>query len=102
MWNIAFIRRPRGRSPPCCHNPVAKLTRKHADMTPSHQRTRLVRRSFLLAPLAWALPARAQIALPPALLEQGGMVLATLIQAERDTAIADGVRPVPPRIYSTL
>lgn len=67
-----------------------------------HSRTRFVRRSFLLAPLAWALPARAQPLLPPSLLGQASSLLATLIQAGRDAAIANGVKPVPPRIYSKL
>lgn len=65
-------------------------------------RTYLVRRSFLLAPLAWALPARAQQAIPPSLLEHGAKLLATLIQAERETAIANGVKSVAPRIHSAL
>jgi hypothetical protein len=70
---------------------------------PSQQtRNHLVRRSFLLAPLAWALPARAETALPPSLLEQGSKLLVTLIQAEREGAIANGVKTMPPRIHSAL
>jgi hypothetical protein len=65
-------------------------------------RSRLVRRSFLLAPFAWALPARAQWSIPPSLLDRGTTLLATLIQSARETAIANGVRPVPPQIHRAL
>ncbi len=61
-----------------------------------------MRRSFLLAPFAWALPARAQPAIPPSLLEHGAKLLATLIQSSRESAIANGVRPIPPRVHSAL
>ena len=61
-----------------------------------------MRRSFLLAPFAWALPARAQPVLPPSLLEHGARLLATLIHAARESAIANGVRPIPPRMHSAL
>jgi Domain of unknown function (DUF4157) len=68
----------------------------------SQSRNPLVRRSFLLAPLAWALPARAQQAIPPGLLEHAARLLATLIQSARETAIANGVKPMPPQIHSAL
>ena len=61
-----------------------------------------MRRSFLLAPLAWAWPARAQPAIPPSLLEHGAKLLSSLIQAGRESAIANGGNPVPPRIHSAL
>ena len=67
----------------------------------------LVRRSLLLAPFAWAhlaraQPARAQPAIPPSLLEHAGRLLATLIQAGREAAIAAGVKPVPAPIKRAL
>ena len=71
-------------------------------MSDSQQRIRLVRRSFFLASLAWALPARAQPVIPPSLLGRGARLLADLIQSARETAIANGVRPVPPQIYRSL
>jgi hypothetical protein len=61
-----------------------------------------VRRSFFLAPLAWALPVRAQPAIPPSLLDHGAKLLASLIQSAREAAIANGVRPMPQRIHSAL
>ena len=61
-----------------------------------------MRRSFLLAPLVWALPARAQTAIPPSLLDRGATLLADLIQSARDSAIANGVKPIPPRIHQAL
>jgi hypothetical protein len=71
-------------------------------MTLYQSRICLVRRSFLLAPFVWALPVRAQPVLPPSLLERGAKLLATLIQAAREGAIANGVKPMPPRIHSAL
>jgi hypothetical protein len=65
-------------------------------------RDRLVRRSLFLAPFAWAMPARAQTTIPPSLLEHGARLLAGLIQSARETAIANGVRPIPPRMHSAL
>jgi hypothetical protein len=62
----------------------------------------LVRRSFLLAPFAWALPAQAQTAIPPSLLDQASGLLATLIQAARENAIANGVKPIPASIQRAL
>jgi hypothetical protein len=61
-----------------------------------------VRRSFFLAPFAWALPAPAQTVIPPSLLERGARLLADLIQSARETAIANGVRPMPPEINRAL
>lgn len=61
-----------------------------------------MRRSLLFAPLAWVLPARAQPAVPPSLLEHGAKLLADLIQSARDSAIGNGVKPIPPRIYRAL
>jgi hypothetical protein len=61
-----------------------------------------VRRSFFLAPFAWALPAQAQTEIPPSLLERGSGLLAELIQSGREVAIANGVRPMPPRVHSAL
>jgi hypothetical protein len=70
-------------------------------------RNRVVRRSLLLAILAWALPARAQPAIPPpgvppSLLEHAGRLLAALIHAARENAIANGVGPIPPPIHRAL
>jgi len=64
--------------------------------------TLLVRRSMLLAPFAWALPARAQQPIPPTLMDQAAALLATLIQSARENAIANGVRPIPPSIQRAL
>jgi hypothetical protein len=73
-----------------------------------------VRRSFLLAPLYWALPAWAQsgdrpegqtdahTAVPPSLLERGAKLLATLIQSAREAAIGNGVKAMPLTIHSAL
>jgi hypothetical protein len=64
-----------------------------------------VRRSFLLAPISWpswAWPAKAQPVLPPSLLEHGAALLATLIQAGRESAISNGVRPMPSRMHTAL
>lgn len=61
-----------------------------------------VRRSLLLAPFAWAFSARAQTTVTPLLLAHAGRLLATLIQAGREAAIAAGVKPVPPRIHRAL
>ncbi len=67
-----------------------------------------MRRSFLLAPFAWALPAPARTEIPPSLAESGTLLehaarlLASLIQSARETAIANGVKLVPPQIHSAL
>lgn len=65
-----------------------------------------MRRSFLLAGLAplaaWVHPARAEPALPPALMETGGQVLAVLIHAARANAIAAGVAPIPAAVQRAL
>jgi len=61
-----------------------------------------LRRSFFFAPLAWALPAKAQPAIPPSLLQRGASLLADLIQSARETAIANGVKPIPPQIHRAL
>lgn len=61
-----------------------------------------MRRSLLLAPIAWALPARAQTEIPPALVDYAGQALATLIDTARRRAIADGVQPLPAGIYRSL
>jgi hypothetical protein len=71
-------------------------------MAMSHQGICAVRRSLLLAPFAWALPARAQPAIPELLLDHAGRLLATLIQVGRETAIAAGVKPVPAQIKRAL
>ena len=72
-------------------------------MPTSQMRILFVRRSFLLAPFAWAMHARAQpIAIPPSLLEHGARLLAALIRSAREAAIANGVRPVPLRIHDAL
>jgi hypothetical protein len=57
---------------------------------------------LFLAPFAWALPAQSQTAIPPSFLERGSGLLAELIQSGREAAIANGVRPMPPRIHSAL
>ena len=62
-----------------------------------------MRRSMLLAGLAaWALPARAQPPIAPALLDYAADALASLIDTARQQAIADGVSPVPPVVYRGL
>jgi len=61
-----------------------------------------MRRSFLLAGLAWALPARAQPTIAPDLLDYAGGALGGLIDDARRQAIADGVRPIPTAIYRSL
>jgi hypothetical protein len=65
-------------------------------------RTVPVRRSFFLAPFIWAFPAKAQTEIPPTLLERGSGLLTELIQSARDTAIANGVRPMPAQVHSAL
>jgi hypothetical protein len=61
-----------------------------------------MRRSFLLAGLAWVLPVRAQPAIPSNLLDYAARALAALIGDARQQAIADGVRPIPPSVYRSL
>ena len=69
-----------------------------------------MRRSFFFAPLTWALPgalpgaltARAQPAIPPSLLDRGSALLADLIHSARESAIANGVKPMPPQIHRAL
>lgn len=61
-----------------------------------------MRRSILLAPLAWAMPARAQPRIAPQLLEYAGEALASLINGARQRAIADGVAAIPPGVYRSL
>lgn len=61
-----------------------------------------MRRSVLLAPLAWALPARAQPKIAPALLDYAAKGLGALIDAARRQAIADGVSAMPPAMYRAL
>ncbi len=56
----------------------------------------------MIAALAWAMPARAQPTVPPGLLDYAGSALGGLIDAARQQAIADGVRPVPPAVYRGL
>ena len=56
----------------------------------------------MIAALAWALPAKAQPVIPPALLDYAGSGLGGLIDAARQQAIADGVRPIPPSVYRGL
>jgi hypothetical protein len=61
-----------------------------------------MRRTFLLACLGWALPARAQPAIAADLLDYAGSALAQLIEGARQRAIADGVRGIPPSVYRSL
>lgn len=61
-----------------------------------------MRRSFLLACLGWAIPARAQPGIAPGLLDYAGSALARLIEDGRQQAIADGVRGIPPSVYRSL
>ena len=61
-----------------------------------------MRRSLLLAALAWALPARAQPTIAPGVLDYAAAALARLIDSARQEAIADGVRPIPPLVYRSL
>ena len=61
-----------------------------------------MRRSFLLAPLAWVLPARAQPLIPPSLRDHATRLLAILIAAGREAAISAGVKPMPPQISRAL
>jgi hypothetical protein len=60
------------------------------------------RRTVMIAALAWALPAKAQPVIPPALLDYAASALGGLIDSARQQAIADGVRPVPPAVYRSL
>ena len=57
---------------------------------------------IMIAALSWALPARAQPAIPPSLLGYAGGALAGLIDGARQQAIADGVRPIPVSVYRAL
>jgi hypothetical protein len=57
---------------------------------------------IMIAALSWALPVRAQPAIPPALLDYAASALGDLIEAARQQAISDGVRPIPPVIYRSL
>jgi hypothetical protein len=61
-----------------------------------------VRGSLMIAALAWALPVRAQPAIPSGLLDYAGSALGELIEGARQQAIADGVRPIPPGVYRAL
>jgi hypothetical protein len=61
-----------------------------------------MRRSLLLAALAWALPVRAQPTVAASLLEYASSALAELIHGARQQAIADGVRPLPAAVYRAL
>jgi Domain of unknown function (DUF4157) len=61
-----------------------------------------MRRSLLLAALAWAFPVRAQPRIEPGLLGYASSTLARLIDDARQQAIADGVRPVPAVVYRSL
>lgn len=61
-----------------------------------------MRRSFLLACVAWALPAKAQPNIAPGLLGYAASVLGRLIEDARQQAIADGVRTIPPSVYRSL
>lgn len=54
-----------------------------------------MRRSCLLASLAWGLPAPAKEQPSPDLLAESGTLLARLVGAARQQAIAQGVRPIP-------
>lgn len=62
----------------------------------------IMRRSALLSPLAWALPAKAQPRIAPQLMDYAAEGLASLIDEARRQAISDGVFPVPSGIYRTL
>jgi hypothetical protein len=61
-----------------------------------------MRRFFMIAALAWAMPVRAQPVIPPELLNYAGSALGGLIEGARQQAIADGVRPIPATIYRAL
>ena len=61
-----------------------------------------MRRSLLLAGLAWALPSRAQPVVAPGLVDYAAGALGRLIENARQQAIADGVRPIPSAIYRSL
>ena len=61
-----------------------------------------MRRFLLLAGLAWMLPVRAQPAIAADLMDYAASELGRLIDGARRQAIADGVRPVPTRIYRSL
>ena len=61
-----------------------------------------MRRSLLIAGLAWALPVRAQPTIPPSLFGYAASALTRLIESARQQAIADGVRPIPATIYRSL
>jgi hypothetical protein len=61
-----------------------------------------VRRLLLLVGLLWGGRARAQPAIAPGLRDWAARVLAQLIEAAREQAIADGVRPLPASVYRGL
>lgn len=66
-----------------------------------------MRASALLGGLAWLWPAQlrpawAQPAVAPGLLDYAGGALARMIEASRERAIADGVRPMPPGVQRAL
>jgi hypothetical protein len=61
-----------------------------------------VRKLLLLAGLASAAPVRAQTPVAPALMDYAATALARLIESQRERAIADGVRPMPPAAYRGL
>jgi hypothetical protein len=61
-----------------------------------------MRRSLLLAALAWVFPARAQPSIEPGLFGYASSVLARMIEEARQQAIADGVRPIPTAVYRSL
>jgi hypothetical protein len=61
------------------------------------------RRAFvMLATLTRVLPAKAQPAIPPGLLEYAADALGDMIDSARRQAIADGVRPIPVSINRAL
>jgi hypothetical protein len=61
-----------------------------------------VQGALMMAALAWALPAKAQPYIPPALLDYAGGALGGLIDTARQQAIADGVRPMPTSVFRGL
>jgi hypothetical protein len=56
----------------------------------------------MIAAFSWALPTKAQPAIPPDLLDYAGGALGELIDNARQQAIAGGVRPIPSPIYRAL
>ena len=61
-----------------------------------------LRIALIVAALFCGMPAQAQFTLPPQLLDTAAGLLGQWIEATRDDAVRQGVRPVPPKMYRAL